>query len=233
MRLYELRGRDPEHRFSPYVWRTKLALAHKGLAYESVPLRFVEIAQAPFAGTGARTVPVLEEDDGRFVVDSWEIARHLEDRFPERPSLFGGEAGCAHARFINAWVDRTLVVGLFPLLVADIWKMLDPADQEYFRESREARLGCRLEDAAGDVEARVKRLRRALSPLRATLRAQPFLGGAEPSYADHAAIGPFVWASCCSDLEILEEGDPVRDWRARMFDLFDGLVRRAVRARAA
>ena len=116
MKLYELRGRDPEHRFSPYVWRTKLALAHKGLAHESVALRFTEIPEAPFADVAA-TVPVLE-DEGCFIADSWEIACHLEERYPERPSLFGGAVGRAHARFINAWVDRTLVVGFFPLLVA-------------------------------------------------------------------------------------------------------------------
>lgn len=230
MKLYELRGKDSKHRFSPYVWRTKLALAHKGMEYDSVPLRFTEIPAAPFAETGAKTVPVLE-DGGCFIADSWQIACYLDDHYPERASLFGCTTGRAHARFINAWVDRTLVVGLFPLLVADIWRLLDPADQGYFREGREARLGCRLEDAAGDVEARIKSLKRALSPMRATMKAQPFLGGETPAYADYAAVGPFVWASCCSDLEILEDDDPVRDWRERMFDLFDGMVRRAVRAR--
>ncbi len=231
MKLYELRGRDPEHRFSPYVWRTKLALAHKGLAHESVALRFTEIPEAPFADVAA-TVPVLE-DEGRFIADSWEIACHLEERYPERPSLFGGAVGRAHARFINAWVDRTLVVGFFPLLVATIWQRLDPADQDYFRTRHEPRLGCRLEEAAGDVEARLKGLRRALSPLRATLKAQPFLGGETASYADYAALGPFVWASCCGNPEILEESDPVADWRARMFGLFGGLVRSALPAHSA
>ena len=32
MRLYDLAGADPNLRFSPYCWRAKFALAHKGLA---------------------------------------------------------------------------------------------------------------------------------------------------------------------------------------------------------
>ena len=45
MKLYELVGRDPEKGFSPFAWRIKMALAHKGLSYESVPLHFTEIKE--------------------------------------------------------------------------------------------------------------------------------------------------------------------------------------------
>ena len=39
--LYDLAGADEHRRFSPYCWRTKMALAHKGLAFttDSVALR--------------------------------------------------------------------------------------------------------------------------------------------------------------------------------------------------
>jgi hypothetical protein len=38
--LYDLAGDDPSLRFSPYCWRTRLALAHKGLQVETIPWRF-------------------------------------------------------------------------------------------------------------------------------------------------------------------------------------------------
>ena len=38
-RLYDLAGADPDRRFSPYCWRTRLALAHKELPVETVPWR--------------------------------------------------------------------------------------------------------------------------------------------------------------------------------------------------
>ena len=44
VRLYELvleNGRSA----SPYVWRIRYALAHKGVPFESVPLGFTEIAK--------------------------------------------------------------------------------------------------------------------------------------------------------------------------------------------
>ena len=42
IQMYDLAGADPAVRFSPYCWRTRMALAHKGLAVESVPWRFTE-----------------------------------------------------------------------------------------------------------------------------------------------------------------------------------------------
>ena len=34
-KLYELAGADENRRFSPYCWRARMALAHKGLEVES------------------------------------------------------------------------------------------------------------------------------------------------------------------------------------------------------
>jgi glutathione S-transferase len=39
IQLFELVGQD-DRRFSPYCWRTRMALEHKELAYETVPVRF-------------------------------------------------------------------------------------------------------------------------------------------------------------------------------------------------
>ncbi len=225
IRLYELCGQDRNCRFSPYAWRTRLALRHKGLAYEAAPVRFVE--KEAFAESGAKTVPVIQ-DDGRWVADSWRIACYLEDHYPDRPSLFGGETGRAHARFINAWVDRTLVLGLFPLLAARIWSLLDPESQVYFRESRQARLGMTLEEAGRDRDTKLKALRRALSPLEATLKAQDFLGGAAPSYADYAVVGPLIWAAITGDFDPLEPDSATARWRARMFAFYGGMVASAI-----
>ena len=40
--LYDLCGRDERLRFSPYCWRVRMALAHKGLDYTTVAWRFQE-----------------------------------------------------------------------------------------------------------------------------------------------------------------------------------------------
>src|SRR6185436_6817693 len=83
-KLYDLAGADPARRFSPYCWRTKLALAHKGLGVETVPWRFTE--KDVIAFSGSKLVPVLVDGDCT-VYDSWTIANYLEDTYPDAPSL--------------------------------------------------------------------------------------------------------------------------------------------------
>ena len=136
--LYDLTA-SGDRRFSPYCWRTKLALAHKGLDCETVATRFTDIDAL---NDGPRlTLPVLE-DNGARIVDSWAIAEHLEGRYPDTPFLFPG--GNAHARFMNNWTP-TIHAPLLRLIVLDVHNALDAADQAYFRPDREAKFGMTLE----------------------------------------------------------------------------------------
>jgi glutathione S-transferase len=85
-----------------------------------------------------------------------------------------------------------------------------------------------LEQWAAEPEARLAEFRRTLQPLRTVLKAQPWLGGAAPLYADYIAFGAFQWARAVSPLRLLEADDPVAEWRGRVMDLFGGLARRSV-----
>ena len=224
LRLFELVGTDDTRPFSPYCWRTRMALAHKGLDHCSIPWRFTE--KQAIAPHGSEKVPVLLHDENP-VVDSWVIANYLEDKFPDRPSLFGGEGGRAAMKMINAWGDIAVVGGIFPLIVADIPAHLGPVDADYFRTSREARLGRKLEEAAADRDKAVIGFRRSLEPLRLTLRAQAYLGGAAPNYADYIVFGGFQWARAVSPFKLLAEDDPIYAWREKLLDAFDGLARKS------
>src|SRR5690349_15858327 len=55
--LYDLAGAEAERRFSPFCWRTKMALAHKGLEADTVPWRFTEKDKLP--QPNASRVPVI------------------------------------------------------------------------------------------------------------------------------------------------------------------------------
>ena len=225
--MYDLAGADPALRFSPYCWRTRMALAHKGLAVETIPWRFTDKDVIAFSGQGR--VPVIRDGE-KVVYDSWTIAGYLEATYPDRPSLFGGDAGQAHARFINAWADAVVLGGAARLIVADILAATDPKDQAYFRSSREQRLGAALETV--QAEARTSHLasfRDSLMPARLVLRGQPWLGGQAPSYADYILFGTLQWPRCVSPFALLAEDDPIRAWQDRALDLFDGLGRKAVR----
>ena len=111
MRLYELCG-DDKRRFSPYCWRTRMALALKQIDVEAFSVGFTEIPEI-CDGT-VKTVPTLETD-GNVIVDSFEIARHLDKVHAENP-LFRGEAAEAHCRLIQGWVDTAVVAGLASMI---------------------------------------------------------------------------------------------------------------------
>jgi len=224
-KLYDLAGADPERRFSPYCWRAKLALAHKGLDVDTVPWRFTEKDAIAFSGQAR--VPVLVDGDN-VVFDSWTIANYLEDTYPDRPSLFGGAGGRALARFVNNWVDVAVHGAMIRLLVLDIHDHAHNKDRGYFRESREKRLGMRLEDAVADRDQRVATFRQVLEPMRQTLKAQPYLCGDAPAYADYIVLGAFQWARCISAFRLIEADDPVALWRTRMLQLFGGMPGNAV-----
>src|SRR4051812_26806319 len=195
LKLFELVGTDADRPFSPYCWRTRMALAHKGLSAESIPWRFTE--KSAIAPHGSEKVPVMLDRD-RAVADSWTIANHLEDSYPDRPSLFGGAGGRAMARFINAWGDIAVIGGIFPLIIADIPNNLAEIDAAYFRKSREARFGKSLEEVMATRDQGVVSFRKSLEPLRQTLKAQPFIGGDGPDYADYIVFGGFQWARVVS-----------------------------------
>jgi glutathione S-transferase len=222
LKLFELVGTDAGRPFSPFCWRTRMALAHKGLGAESIPWCFTE--KQAIAPHGSEKVPVLIDGDTS-IADSWAIANYLEDRFPDRPSLFGGEGGRAMARMINWWGDVAVVGGLFPLIVADIPAHLKPVDAAYFRQSREARFGKPLEEIVAARDTSVESFRRALDPLRLTLRTQLYLGGAAPNYADYIVFGAFQWARVVSPFKLLADNDPVYAWREKLLDAFDSMAR--------
>jgi len=222
--MHDLAGADPALRFSPYCWRIRMALAHKGLTVETLPWRFTEKAALAFSGQGR--VPVIRDGD-TIVSDSWAIAEYLEDTYPDRPSLFRGEGGRAHARFINAWADGVMMGGIARMIVRDVLDVVAPKDRAYFRESRETRFGMTLEAVQEGRESRVEDFRASLVPVRLVLRQQHWLGGDGPSYADYVVFGTLQWPRCVSRFELLASADPIAGWRERMLDLFDGLARAA------
>ncbi len=219
MELFELAAADPAVRFSPNCWRTRLALDHKQLPYDTIAWHFTEKDRIARSGQGK--VPVLVDGDA-VIHDSWVIACHLEDRHPDRPSLFGPGSGRALARFVNQWVSEVVHPALSRVLVPDIAELVAACDRDYFRSSREAALGTSLDALRSQRDAAIATLRAVLQPLRSTLQGQTFVSGSTPLYADIVAFAAFQWARIClcSDAALLAADDPLRAWLRRMDDAF-------------
>ena len=60
IQLYDLTGAEDERRFSPFCWRGKLALAHKGLACDTITWRFTDKEALSFSDQSR--VPVMAHD---------------------------------------------------------------------------------------------------------------------------------------------------------------------------
>jgi glutathione S-transferase len=224
MLLYDLAGAEDDRRFSPYCWRVKMALRHKGLEFETVPWRFTE--KEAIAKHGSSTVPVLV-DGAQAVYDSWAIALYLDEVYPSRPRLFEGTESRALADFFAQWAVKALHPVLLRLIVLDVFGKLHEKDRAYFRQSREKRFGRTLEEHAADPKGTLAAFRGALEPVRPVLVQNKFVSGNGPGFADYVLFGVFQWARAMSPTRLLEPDDPVYAWRERLLDLFGGYAREA------
>jgi glutathione S-transferase len=222
--LYDLVFAD-DLRPSPFCWRTKFALEHKGLAWRDEPTGFVEKEKIAFANS--QTVPVLH-DGSKVIKDSWAIAEHLEASYAGKP-LFPDDPTRSYARFVNGWADTAVNAAIFPLIVGDLIDRVRPQDKAYIVETRGKRLDT-TDFADFQAKAREKgvaALRAVLQPARRILQGQDFLSGGAPAYPDYILFGSLMWPRTLSPLELLDKDDAVHAWRERMFDLFDGMARKA------
>ena len=166
--LYELQGKG-ERRYSLFSWRARMALRHKGLEFESVPVRMSD--KAVIAFSGGKTVPIVKDGD-TVVRDSWKIAEYLESRYARAP-LFGGEIGRGVSAAFNTWVDRAVVPAMLPVIAADIHERVDPDDESYFRQTMEKVLKTTLEESRARRDAALVSLGRVLAPMQEACKRQP------------------------------------------------------------
>jgi glutathione S-transferase len=194
--LYDLVGADAARPYSPHCWKTAMSLAHKGLDFERVPTRFLDVPEVE--GGVSKTVPVIRDGD-RVVADSFAIALYLDEAYPDRPTLFGGNGGEAIARFVERWSQLTV----HPYLGA----------------------AALMEEVAATRDSGLAAFRASLEPLRSMLGYQPFIGGVSPLYCDYIVFGAFQWVRVMSPYRMLAEGDVVADWFERCLDLHGGIAR--------
>jgi len=223
--LWELGGKDGR-RYSLFSWRTRMALRHKQLEFETVPVCMSD--KAAIAFSAGKTVPIIKDGaggDDSVVRDSWKIAEYLEDRYPQAPTLFGGDIGRGVTQAFNVWVDRALVLPMLAVIVADVHERVDATDERYFRESMEKVLKTTLEDARQRRADAMAKLARALEPMQALLKRQQWISGAQPAYADYILFSIFQWARVMSPGDVLSSPEPLHGWRERLLDLHGGFAR--------
>lgn len=217
--LYDLCGRDERLRFSPYCWRVRMTLAHKGLEFDTVAWRFEDKEALAFADYDK--VPVLCDNE-QVIIDSFEIMRYLDKTYPESPVL-GEGSSYQRALFFKYFVERSVAPGLFRIVALDLLAAIHPDDRDYFRKTREARFGMPLEAVHNPEQGR-QQLTQVLAPVRDQLRGSPFIDGSTPSGADYLLFGSMMWAHTVSYEALAEPNDPVDEWFKRMLNIHGGVA---------
>jgi glutathione S-transferase len=216
--LYELSAENPEIKFSPHCWKAHLALVYKGIEFESIPVSFGQIKEK-LSFVDYSLLPVLKGGDV-VITDSWNIANYLEETYPDTPSLFSNESSKALAESINGWCDTTAASCIRPLNWMAIYQRISKKDQQYFRESREAKVGMTLEEFTANPERSLVALDEALNRLREILKKSAYIGGNQLSYADLCLMATFMWLDCVRDIQFLEKSDSIYHWYHRMLEKF-------------
>ena len=199
-----------------------MALAHKKLDFEIVPIKFTEKHKLKFSDQ--EQVPVIVDGE-QVVADSWSIACYLEDTYSDAASLFTSEDQRRLLRVFNHWFDEIITLKLFPLVLPDNFDVVYPEDMDYYIESRRQWTGKTREELTQDrSEDDFIAWRASLAPLREQLNGFDYFGGISPNFQDYIVFSTFMWARAVSPWPIIKPGDIIHDWRERMLGLYDGLA---------
>ena len=149
------------------------------------------------------TVPAIQHvPTNTYMMDSVLISQFLESTYPDPPVPLTSELGREIEAKARAMAGRAFRTSVMPREI----RILSPRAQEYFRRTREASLGHRLEDLLdGDKEEQawnaVADGTRAVGELMRTNKADgPFVLGARPSSTD------FFFAGSLQSARVVDEG---------------------------
>ncbi|KAJ3540396.1 hypothetical protein NM208_g5085 [Fusarium decemcellulare] len=189
--------------FSPVVWRIRLMLNYKQIPYKTIFLEFPDIEPtlkdlglaSHDPGSGSKhnyTVPAIYHvPTNTYMMDSLPIAKFLESTYPSPEVLLTSELGSEIESKARKAIGPAFGTSVMPREI----NILSPRAQEYFRRTREASLGRRLEDLLDPEKEEqawnaVKDNMRAVGELIRTNQADgPFVLGAQPSYTDFFIAG--------------------------------------------
>jgi glutathione S-transferase len=136
-------------------------------------------------------------------MDSAAISQFLETTYPDPPVQLTSELGSEIEAKSRAVIGKAFRISIMPREI----NILSPRSQEYFRRTREAALGYRLEDLLPSSDKEEENWNAvgdsivAVGELMQTHKADgPFVLGARPSYTD------FFFAGALQSAKVVDEG---------------------------
>lgn len=132
--------------------------------------------------------------DGTWIMDSWKIADALEEKYPE-PSLRLDSPYMARVRQILVAIQSNIPGIYIPGVPREL---LSERSREYFRRTREEKVGMTLEQLEKEKGGEVawKAAKPHLQEMTALLKENsdgPFFEGKTPGYADFTWVGFLIF----------------------------------------
>lgn len=178
IKLYELVARDNLY-WSPNSWKTRMCLNLKKISYESVALGIVQVKKIlpDIVKKDVMVTPVID-DNGIVIEDSFEIAKYLENKYPNL-SIFHNNIAL-HNTIYN-WLEPKFSLALIKLVIPDLCKAFNDEDREYFIITRTQFLGdLNMFSYSDNMEI----VQETLTIVLKTLENNKFISGEKIGWAD-------------------------------------------------
>ena len=247
IKLYDLAPTATSSRYySPTAWKTRMGLLHKGVAFETVPINFLDLhgELANRAKDPNITIPAIELPDGTFIYDSFRIAEWLESSYPNAPSLFTGDGqlSCsARPELVTMGKNYARLIDLGLGASKPEWAVwydlfFPQLDQQIFGEEHrayftsDARLGPNgyQKMLALDRVELVRRAKMNVQPLIQILRERPgqYFQGTHPGQVDYIIFGRYAYCRVL-DPQLAKEiwndqGNELDQWIQRLSQAYGG-----------
>ncbi|KAI1414994.1 putative glutathione S-transferase [Hypoxylon sp. FL1857] len=198
--FFDLPSKPPNKSWSGNTLRTRLVLNYKGVPYRTEWIEYPDIKprfQDHLPKTDMYTVPTIILPDGTWVTDSKEIAKVLEEKYPE-PSL------PLDTPYLPRYTEQLVAVfgAIGPIYMPGVYKrILNERSLDHFRTTREKWTGLtmeKLEESGGPGgEKAWAAATPHLQKITALLKEKPdgpFFDGKTLAYVDfvHAAFLIFM-----------------------------------------
>lgn len=188
----------------------RLALNIKGVPYRTEWVEYPDIEPlykslkicAPSTSSDRQykyTLPVIQDPTyNTTIADSINIANYLDAKYPQKNQLLPNGSRATQEAFQEAR-KRIVVERLAPIMIQQAAKILNPRSEKYFRRTREAILGRKLEDmfdSNAGRDAQWDKVQEGYSIIASWLskndRSMFFMGEAL-SYADIINAASLLW----------------------------------------
>lgn len=222
--LYDIPGTVAGHAWSPNTWKARFALNIKGIPYKTEWVEYPDVvdlckrigaAHTEIRGGSPHyTLPIIYDPSTKAVVsDSFKIAQYLDKTYPSLPALIPAGTEAFQAMFTNT-IEQRIQNVMFPVLALATLLQLSPRSMEYFRRTREVRLGKKVEDFAPEGEVRDAIWKTSLGTfsevhgwMGANGIGKTFVMGDTPSFADADIGSHLVWIKLVMGTESKEWKD--------------------------